>query len=182
MAEAAGLSADRQNLLEHLEAERASKAETEKVVAKQSLEIVRLRDTAALLQEHLALYLETKSLNAEKELQSSIALEKQHKRAEATAMALADKETEIATATEELSLRLAPADRSERDFSEHGTTPWDGRVQPNSPILVRVHGRLESSFEPSADATPTRYSLVVHLSDGQTIEVTGPLDAPWPTG
>lgn len=89
---------------------------------------------------------------------------------------------QIATATEELSLRLVPDGRSERDFSEYGTTPWDGTVLPNSSIILRVHGRLEASFEPRADAMPARYVLAVHLDDGQTIEVSGPLDPPWPTG
>ena len=89
---------------------------------------------------------------------------------------------QIASATEELSLRLAPPGRGERDFSEYGTTLWDGTVLPNSPIILRVHGRLNSGFEPRADTMPARYVLVVHLDDGQNIEITGPLDPPWPTG
>ena len=89
---------------------------------------------------------------------------------------------QLASATEELSLRLAPPGRGERDFSEYGTTTWDGTVNPNSPILVRVHGRLNSGFEPRTEAMPSRYVLVVLVGDGQNIEITGPLDPPWPTG
>ena len=89
---------------------------------------------------------------------------------------------QLATATEELRLRLASPGRGERDFSEYGTTPWDGTVLPDSPLIVRVHGRLNSGFVPRANAMPSSYVLVVHLNDGQNIVVTGPLDPPWPTG
>ena len=89
--------------------------------------------------------------------------------------------TRVATGTAELELRVAPAGRSDNDFSSYGTTPLPARLAPGTRMRLWLHSRLDDAFAAPPVPTPTRYVAVLVTSTGVELRVEGPLDPPWAT-
>jgi hypothetical protein len=71
--------------------------------------------------------------------------------------------------------------RRKRDFSEVGTSPFAGEVEPGTAVRLRVHAPLDTRAE-SLKPAPVRFRARIRASGDAGVSVEGPLDAPWPTG
>ena len=78
--------------------------------------------------------------------------------------------------------RSVPDDARRRgDFSEVGTSPFDGRVAPGRAVRLRVHAPLDTRSD-AMKSPPVRFRAKVVASGDPGVWVDGPLQGPWPTG
>ena len=87
----------------------------------------------------------------------------------------------LTRAVRDLELRVAPADRSARDFSSFGTEPLDGGLPAGRTVRLWVHARAPDDFEPVGTAPPARFRVVLLVDGAAEATVEGPLEGPWPT-
>jgi hypothetical protein len=90
----------------------------------------------------------------------------------------------VARATPPWSLRqdtTPDAAARKRDFSEQGTTPFDGEAGTGDALRLRIHAPLDTRAEKLKPA-PVRYRLSIHADGESPASVEGPLEGPWPTG
>lgn len=88
----------------------------------------------------------------------------------------------VGNANRELELRIAPPDRSNGDFSRHGTFDFDGSVADGDVILLWLHARFDDDFNEVMVRRPTRFEARFADATGGEYRVMGELEGPWPTG
>ena len=71
--------------------------------------------------------------------------------------------------------------RRSGDFSEVGTSPFNGEAEPGRDLRLRVHAPLDTRSE-SRRSQPVRFRALILASGDPGIRVEGPLQGPWPTG
>jgi hypothetical protein len=71
--------------------------------------------------------------------------------------------------------------RRKGDFSEVGTDPFNGEVEPGRDLRLRVHAPLDVRSE-SLKSQPVRFRALIRGSGDPGIWVEGTLQGPWPTG
>jgi hypothetical protein len=98
---------------------------------------------------------------------------------------LAPDGTTVATATAELELRAAAADRSPIDLSAYETVPPPNELASGTRLRLRVSARLTPGFDRICSTLCTadgpRYELVLATAAGERLRLAGPLGPPWPT-
>ena len=69
-----------------------------------------------------------------------------------------------------------------QDFAEHGSVPYDGTVQPGTPLRLRVRALLDTRTEALPKPGPVRYRARLRAADDPGMSVEGPVHGPWATG
>jgi hypothetical protein len=90
----------------------------------------------------------------------------------------------VARGTSPFSLRLdgtPDGGKSSGDFSEQGTTPFDGLAEPGRDLRLRIGAPLDPRAE-RLKPPPARVRALVKASNEVGTWVEAPLQGPWPTG
>jgi len=71
--------------------------------------------------------------------------------------------------------------RKRGDFSELGTTPFDGKLVAGRKVRLRVHAPLDKRSDALKPA-PVRFRMRIVGSNADAVSFEGALQGPWPTG
>jgi hypothetical protein len=87
----------------------------------------------------------------------------------------------VARATPPIDARITPGGREPYDFSEAGTTRFDGVVAKGGTVLLRLHAPLDTKLERFGNAPPdTRARIEIVANNGEKVVIQA-LSLQWPT-
>lgn len=71
--------------------------------------------------------------------------------------------------------------RQRWDYTDSGTVPFDGEVQPGQDLRLHVHAPLDTRLQSLGTAGPVRFRARLLASDDPGVWVEGALQGSWPT-
>lgn len=92
----------------------------------------------------------------------------------------------LAETVSEHEIRVASAENVPGDLSTYGTTPLEGDLPAGARLRLRLHGRLDRSFDDlcprlCSPSRGERFEAVLRTAAGEELRVEGPLSGAWPT-